>query len=83
MTPGAPVDRGMIDRMWTRITRTLIDTGRPPHHAELAHPLGVSASESRTLLHAVMEAYPIGWLHPETDYIASFPRSTACRPSTA
>ena len=20
-----------------------------------------------------MQAYPIGWLHPETDYIASFP----------
>ena len=24
-------------------------------------------------LHDVMRAYPIGWLHPETDYIASFP----------
>ena len=25
------------------------------------------------LLRDVMAAYPIGWLHPETDYIASFP----------
>lgn len=24
------VDPGMTDRVWTRITRTLIDTGRPP-----------------------------------------------------
>jgi hypothetical protein len=39
----------MTDRMWNRITRTLIDTGRPPHHAELARSLGVSPSESRTL----------------------------------
>ncbi len=30
------VDGGMTDRMWDRITRTLIDTGRPPHHVELA-----------------------------------------------
>jgi hypothetical protein len=27
----------------------------------------------RQLLLDVMQAYPIGWLHPETDYIASFP----------
>jgi len=73
MTPTAPFDSQLIDRMWNRITRTLIDTGRPPHHAELAHSLGVTARDSRALLHAVMAAYPIGWLHPETDYIASFP----------
>ena len=73
MTPTATFDPQLLDRMWNRITRTLIDTGRPPHHAELAHSLGVTARESRALLHAVMAAYPIGWLHPETDYIASFP----------
>ena len=67
------VDRGVTDRVWNRITRTLIDTGRPPHYAELARLLGVSPAESRTILHAVLQAYPIGWLHPETDYIASFP----------
>jgi hypothetical protein len=47
------VEQTMTDRMWNRITRTLVDTGRPPHYAELA--------------------YPIGWVHPDTDYIASFP----------
>jgi alkylmercury lyase-like protein len=73
MTPSTRVDRDMTDRTWSRITRTLIDTGRPPHYAELAHALGVSPTESRAILHAVMDAYPIGWLHPETDYIASFP----------
>src|ERR1700758_3136336 len=66
-------EQGMTDRMWNHITRMLIDTGRPPHYAELARLLGVSPAESRTILHAVLEAYPIGWLHPETDYIASFP----------
>src|SRR3989304_3095389 len=64
---------GITDRMWVRITRTLIDTGRPPHYAELARSLGVSPAESRTILHAVLRASPSGWLHPETAYIASFP----------
>jgi hypothetical protein len=66
-------DSPITDRMWTRITRTLVDTGRPPHYAELAGVLGVSVAESRAALHAVVKAYPIAWLHPETDYIASFP----------
>jgi hypothetical protein len=30
-------------------------------------------AEGRQLLLDVMQAYPIGWLHPDTDYIASFP----------
>jgi hypothetical protein len=73
MTHAAGVDPHMMDRMWNRIMRTLIDTGQPPHYAELARPLGVSPAESRRILSAVLTAYPIGWLHPETDYIASFP----------
>src|SRR5215470_11641909 len=63
----------MMDRMFHRIMRGLVDTGRPPHYAELARALGLTVEEGRQLLHAVMAAYPIGWLHPETDYIASFP----------
>ena len=35
--------------------------------------LGLSVEDGRRLLLDVMQAYPIGWLHPETDYVASFP----------
>ena len=35
--------------------------------------MGLTVEDGRQLLLAVMQAYPIGWLHPETDYIASFP----------
>ena len=66
-------DPGLMDRMFSRIMRALVETGRAPHHAELAGPLGLSVPASRQLLLDVMQAYPIGWLHPETDYIASFP----------
>jgi alkylmercury lyase-like protein len=66
-------DAALVDRMFQRIMRGLVDRGRAPHYAELARALGGSVEEGRLLLHAVMQAYPIGWLHPDTDYIASFP----------
>ena len=66
-------DPRLMDRMFQRIMRGLVDSGTAPHFAELARALSVSAEESRLLLHDVMQTYPIGWLHPETDYIASFP----------
>ena len=66
-------DVQLMDRMFQRIMRALVDTGRPPHYAELARTLGLTVADGRQLLHDVMAAYPIGWLHPETDYIASFP----------
>jgi Alkylmercury lyase len=66
-------DPRLLDQMFSRIMRGLVESGRAPHYAELATPLGLSVEKSRQLLSDVMQAYPIGWLHPETDYIASFP----------
>ena len=66
-------DTHLMDRMFQRIMRSLVDTGRAPHHAELARALGLPVEAGRGLLRDVMQAYQIGWLHPETDYIASFP----------
>jgi hypothetical protein len=66
-------DPVLMDRMFQRIMRGLVDHGVAPHHAELARALGLSVQDGRQLLLDVMRAYPIGWLHPETDYIASFP----------
>jgi hypothetical protein len=66
-------DPALVDRMFHGIMRALVDTGRAPHYAELAGPLGLAVPGARQLLLDVMQAYPIGWLHPDTDYIASFP----------
>ncbi|HET9922572.1 MAG TPA: organomercurial lyase [Methylomirabilota bacterium] len=66
-------DTRLMDQAFQRIMRSLVDTGRAPHYAELARALGLPVEEGRALLRDVMGAYPIGWLHPETDYIASFP----------
>jgi hypothetical protein len=66
-------DPQLMDRMFQRIMRGLVDTGGAPHYAELARALSLPVAEGRQLLHDVLQAYPIGWLHPETDYIVSFP----------
>jgi len=52
----------LMDRMFQRIMRGLVETGRAPHYAELARALGLSTDEGRLILHDVMQAYPIGWL---------------------
>jgi Alkylmercury lyase len=66
-------DPGSMDRLFHGVMRTLVETGRAPHYAELAPALGLTVEQARRLLLDVMQAYPIGWLHPDTDYIASFP----------
>ena len=63
----------MLDRAFHLIMRSIVDRGDALHYAELARAIGRPVAEGRQLLHDVMQAYPIGWLHPETDYIASFP----------
>jgi hypothetical protein len=61
------------DEAFHHIMRSLVASGRAPHYAELARTMRTSVEDGRQLLLAVMDAYPIGWLHPETTYIASFP----------
>jgi hypothetical protein len=66
-------DLHLLDRMFTSLMHGIVANGRAPHYAELAAPLGLTVEDSRRLLLDVMQTYPIGWLHPETDYVASFP----------
>ena len=44
-------DALLKDRMFQRIMRGLIDTGRAPHYAELARALGLGVEEGRLLLY--------------------------------
>ena len=66
-------DPRLTDRAFHLLMRSIVESGSALHHAELARALGLTVEDGRQLLEAVMQAYPIGWLHPETDYIASFP----------
>ena len=66
-------DAQLMDQAFHRLMRSIVESGQALHYAELARALGITVEEGRQLLHEVMQAYPIGWFHPETDYIASFP----------
>ena len=61
-----------LDSAFTSIMGTILDTGTAPHFTELASDLGLSPEEGRAVVHDLMEFIP-GWMHPGTDYIASFP----------
>ena len=63
----------LMDQAFHRLMRSIVASGRALHYAELARVMGSTVEAGRQLLLAVMQAYPIGWLHPDTDYIASFP----------
>jgi hypothetical protein len=59
--------------MYHKIMTRLVSDGRAPHYTELAAELGLSPEEARIALHDLEGAgVPGFWLHPGTDYIASF-----------
>lgn len=62
-----------LDRAFHSVMQRFINTGQAPHHTELAKELGLSMEEGRQVFIDLMNAGVPGWLHPQTDYIASFP----------
>ena len=61
-----------LDRAHGAIMGSIVETGRAPHFTELAAELDVPVAAARDLQSEVTQTIP-GWLHPGTDYIASFP----------
>ena len=61
-----------LDAAYAAIMGEIVSTGVAPHYAELARTLGVEPRRARALITRVIELTP-GWMHPGTDWIASFP----------
>lgn len=66
-------DVAVLDRAFAFIMGRMAETGHAPHYSDLARALGYSVEEGRQVLRDLMRTGYPGWLHPETDYIASFP----------
>jgi len=64
-------DPATLDAAFHAIMRSLIETGRAPHYAELANHLGVAVEEGRQLVHELEATGYSFFLHPETDQIVS------------
>ena len=65
-------DTAVLDRAFQIIMQRLVATGQAPHYTELAAALGCDVEQGRQTLHALMGTGIPCWLHPGTDYIASF-----------
>lgn len=62
-----------LDQTYCIIRDRLRETGQALHYTELSLALGVPVREGYRRLHELMaHPYPC-WLHPGTDWIASFP----------
>lgn len=65
-------DSQVLERAFLVIMNRIVASGQAPHYAELAAALGMSVEEGRQTLHDLIKTgFPM-WLHPGTDYIASF-----------
>ena len=67
------VDLANLDKAYQITMTRMVQTGQAPHYTELAAELGVSVEEGRVILHELIDTGIPAWLHPGTDYIASFP----------
>lgn len=63
----------LLDRAFALIMARMVESGQAPHYTELASALGLSMETGRELLHELMQTGIPAWLHPDTDYIVSFP----------
>ena len=61
-----------LDAAYAAIMDETVATGVAPHYAELARTLDVEPLRAKALIARIIHLTP-GWLHPGTDYIASFP----------
>ncbi len=61
-----------LDAAYAAIMNEMVATGVAPHYAELAQTLGIDPTHAKALVTRVIDLTP-GWLHPGTDWIASFP----------
>jgi hypothetical protein len=65
-------DNSTLDRAYHSIMMSMTERAQAPHYTELAAELGLDPEAGRAVVHELMTRTP-GWVHPGTDYIASFP----------
>ena len=63
----------LLDRAFLFIMETFKRTGHAPHYTDLAVQLECAPREARIIVREVMASGFPGWLHPDTDWIATFP----------
>ena len=73
MAEPSDIDYSELDQAFASIMHIMVATGQAPHYTELAIELAVPMERGKQLVAGVMSSGVPGWVHPGTDYIASFP----------
>jgi hypothetical protein len=69
---GIMAEFALLDHAYAITMQYFINTGQAPHYTELARDLGLTMEAGKQLLHELIGSGIPAWLHPDTDYIASF-----------
>ena len=62
----------LLADMYHAVIVGFVQNGRAPHYTELARGLGIRPDAARQAMHQLVNVGLPIWLHPSTDYIASF-----------
>lgn len=62
----------LLDRAYAEIMSSIVATAQAPHFTELASSLDIEIEQGREVMHELVSMTP-GWMHPGTDFLASFP----------
>ena len=66
------VEDQLLAQMYHAILAGFVRDGRAPHYTDLGGQLRLRPEEARQTLHQLVSMGLPTWLHPETDWIASF-----------
>ena len=61
-----------LDQAYASIMSSVINTAEAPHFTDLARTFDWDLEHARLVMHELCANTP-GWMHPGTDWLASFP----------
>ncbi len=69
-------DSAVLDNAFYFVMSRFVANGQAPHYGELALELGFPIEQGREVLHELMDTVTShrspAWIHPDTDWVASF-----------
>ena len=67
------IDTELLDRAHYYVMGHFVETGHAPHYTDIARKFDIRPEAGKDLLHSLINSgLGATWLHPDTDYIATF-----------
>ena len=66
-------DPKRMDEVYHFVMTTMVERGRAPHYTDTGRAFSVAPEAGKSLLHELLASGVPGWVHPDTDPLASLP----------